>query len=460
MNLCIKNHLGDKISLDLPKTHTIKQVIEELYNKNTLLKNHMPFEIYAQAVQISLNGQKLDLDRTLADYGIDVLLNIIAKHGVDATSDLDLTLIQPINVQGLSDTNFIDLQLDLPEVPEELCCPISTQIFRNPVVLPTTGGLIEKATLIKWLQENGRCPFSRKVITLKTALDLKPIKEIQEKIAEFFKQHENRVYFQELQALQHPESQFIPLPQTERQRAAPTEPDIDDLAAMNLAGMPNEMLQRRGRARRNLELVNQIVEDMFNIPARPIQRHVFFPGREEHIGRANELFRRRIQSTVEALGEYGVTENLISENWQPGVPTTGWCINEHDALVFFVTGRPPQTIDREHQAQILPEALRLSPINALREITRLCNGQLTALCKLYERGLRGEDLRNWRGDNNQNYFMPGHTDALIALVEDQNLPVNEALDRIRGTTESAARNIYRAAHIERSGSINFTALGL
>lgn len=84
---------------------------------------------------------------------------------------------------------------------------------------------------------------------------------------------------------------------------------------------------------------------------------------------------------------------------------------------------------------------------ALQEMTRLSDDGNQALCELYENGLRGNDLRALHGN-----FRQGHYRALIHLVKNHHLSVNQALGQITGITEEAARRLSHSAYSEPSAS--------
>lgn len=153
--------------------------------------------------------------------------------------------------------------------------------------------------------------------------------------------------------------------------------------------------------------------------------------------------QQHIQEAVDALQDYGVTEEVIRENWISNDPNTiGWGQLETNTLIYLVTGDPRGEVG----LRTLPETLRLSAIDALREMTSLCAGRLRAVYRLYVHGLRGERLLNWNSDvETDKVFTLGHCEALIALIEDKDMLVYPALERIWGIREEAAWEIYRDA---------------
>lgn len=142
---------------------------------------------------------------------------------------------------------------------------------------------------------------------------------------------------------------------------------------------------------------------------------------------------------------------MITANWQPSEPTVGFNEWHKNALIFFITGEPPIPPDLvamvvEKAALIsLPANLRMTPIQALNEITRLNDNQLHALEGLYTAGLRGEHLRKWRGR-----FMHWHRAALAALVLNEGVMPEQALQRIQGLSYDECWNICNPSPSKRS----------
>lgn len=102
---------------------------------------------------------------------------------------------------------LLDETSDLPDIPEGLCCPLSTQIFHQPIKLPTCNILVEKSFILKWVSKQGTCPFSRLPLSEEAILQLKPNVEKQKQVEDFLHQHESKVYFKKLQQLQYAEEE-------------------------------------------------------------------------------------------------------------------------------------------------------------------------------------------------------------------------------------------------------------
>jgi hypothetical protein len=152
-----------------------------------------------------------------------------------------------------------------------------------------------------------------------------------------------------------------------------------------------------------------------------------------------------MRQTLEILRDQGVTEALINQHWQPSYPTGDWDGFNRDALCYFVTGRNPELFIEHLLGNTPPLApeLRLSPIDALHEISRLDNNGLHALVWLYPHGLRGEHLRNWHGVTpTDRIFSASYQFALCELVRERGVSVEEALQQITGITWDEADSIF------------------
>ena len=51
------------------------------------------------------------------------------------------------------------------EPPDWLTCPLSKELFDDPVVLPADGRTYERARIVAWLDDHGSSPFTRSPAT-------------------------------------------------------------------------------------------------------------------------------------------------------------------------------------------------------------------------------------------------------------------------------------------------------
>ena len=52
-----------------------------------------------------------------------------------------------------------------PRPPQELCCPISEDLYEDPVLLIESGQTYDRKSIEKWLQQRNTCPLTGKELT-------------------------------------------------------------------------------------------------------------------------------------------------------------------------------------------------------------------------------------------------------------------------------------------------------
>jgi hypothetical protein len=198
MKLIIMNSLKKTTTLDVEPNTTVIDLMKMLYKESKELE-----EIVLYAEGLSGAATKLEIDKNLTDYKIN------------ETSILT------------------SIPTDLLQIPDELCCPLSMQIFLNPVSLPC-GTIVEREVIEKWITEHGNCPFTRQPLNLKdlnSEKNLKSNEAMQKKVSDFFTQHKNHPFIDEIK-----EKKQYQLQNYTAQPSHPThgtvEMDADDLLAM------------------------------------------------------------------------------------------------------------------------------------------------------------------------------------------------------------------------------------
>lgn len=73
---------------------------------------------------------------------------------------------------------------DLGEVPDEFLCPITAEIMRNPVRLPTSGQICERGVISRILLSDQTDPFNRAPLTIE---EVEELPELKAKIEEFIR---------------------------------------------------------------------------------------------------------------------------------------------------------------------------------------------------------------------------------------------------------------------------------
>ncbi len=159
--------------------------------------------------------------------------------------------------------------------------------------------------------------------------------------------------------------------------------------------------------------------------------------------------REAIVKAANALAEYGVTEQLIREKWQSSQNYSGvipqyipFTDSNSWALIFLISGQPPEVLLEIEYLSELPEGMRLTPEEAFGQINGLDGIQVKTLTWLYSYGLRAHHLRNWQNEHDSRSFLLGHHCALKDLVIREHRPVEEAINILQGKSEEEAWDIY------------------
>jgi hypothetical protein len=312
-----------------------------------------------------------------------------------------------------------------PVIPDDFFCPLSGQLFLDPVKLPLEptkqqdGTIVDKSITVeravveKWIKDKGKNPFTRKPLKVS---DLTPDHEMKNNITAFLDNHKSSPFYENLKEKQY-----------QLQNKQPKNTQAPYVA--------------RPTNHRQNQPSSNIHSDYYQAISQRILGLIFDYASAEQEIRFRTRVNRLIRETVSALQSYGLTAELIRRNWQPREATTDWSEIDKDALIYFVTGRPPQSLFVRNTIDALPIEFRLTPLAALREITNLCSDGIRCLMKLYPQGLRGDHLRTWQGS-----FMLEHDNAIFTLVRTEGINPQEALERIRGLSSDECWDIYRQGH--------------
>lgn len=339
------------------------------------------------------------------------------------------------------------------EAPATFVCPMSGQIFLDPVLLPC-GASVEKEFIEKWIKDKGKSPFTRAPLTL---ANLTPNEVLKNEIEAFFEKHKDHASIQSIKDMQYVAATLVKeTKEHERISRVSFEnllnPLIGNLysplhipiqSGSTMVSIVDRMLENI-LGRHEINNIRSFHNVPFLLESRPLLFNFDFAPRNDSFSRYSA---RMMQETLEALRDHHVTETMIRQHWQPRELTSDWCGGHKDALIFLITGQPPRPILGLDRIEPLSAEFCLSPVDALREMNRLCDSGLKALMKLYCYGLRGDHLRNWRGagqyNPNNDLFMLGYEQALVVLIEKKGIPVEEAVAGITGITEDAAWDIVR-----------------
>lgn len=151
MKVYIKRENGQTISIDVDPNSSISTVFLKLLTLQLFANVNI-----AKQVTLGFEGRNLDLSKTLADYNIQ-------EGAVIHEIQENVTCIPKFNLESFVDVKDTQEMAseEEPAIPDNLICPLSGQMFFNPVKLPT-GTVVERDCIEKWIQTKGECPFTRK----------------------------------------------------------------------------------------------------------------------------------------------------------------------------------------------------------------------------------------------------------------------------------------------------------
>lgn len=201
MKLTITNFLGKIITLDVEPNTSIVDLMVMVYKSSNRID-----ELVMYNNDTDRDGIKLDVGKNIENYALN-----------------ETTILKLYPTEQL-------------EIPDELCCPLSMQIFLDPVVMPC-GTTVERQFIEKWISEKGKSPFNRTPLTEK---DLKIDEMMQKKVNAFFEKHQDNPFINAIKEIKQYQFQEYSsqLPVVPLVREA-SEPDTDDLLAMNSIGANN-----------------------------------------------------------------------------------------------------------------------------------------------------------------------------------------------------------------------------
>lgn len=119
------------------------------------------------------------------NYNVQISNNKKKEH-VSTVEDSNWVYIEKENDQTQS-TPISSKSLDLDDdVPAYLCCPITQEIMKEPVLLVETGQTYEKSVIEEWLKNHDTCPITGVVLKSKATVVVYALKQA---IAEWKAKH-------------------------------------------------------------------------------------------------------------------------------------------------------------------------------------------------------------------------------------------------------------------------------
>ena len=119
---------------------------------------------------------------------LEFILNTQLVHGSVDDKNLSMIKLKCGNLENKNITNMSNITNIMKSVPEEYVCPISYVIMDPPVMDPTSGKTYDKKCLIKWVNENGTSPETRKEISIE---NIKPNLILRDIIEKWKKENPN-----------------------------------------------------------------------------------------------------------------------------------------------------------------------------------------------------------------------------------------------------------------------------
>lgn len=446
MKLQIKYSRTSLIEIEINPTASIKELMQQVYKYDeSAHKDLITLDAYAASTLLLSQNQWLEDIEDKDD-----------KHLLDYS-------IHPGQIIDLISLRF-DAEKTGPEqhhIPDEFVCQLTGEVFYQPMLLPS-GVSVEKQYIDKWLSEHTKCPFTGSPLSSNELIENDPLKEKLMRLTQKYTILEDIVTRTQYQNKNLPGQSRV---------SGPIEPDANDRLAIARAAASEFFWSRStgftmfspqfgpsvvGESLLSNMLAIDLIQASYRLAVETLYTmciyHVLMsyvfalravargftlpqPSRE-----VSALSQQCIEETIIALQYYDVTADLIRQYWRPIVSTTAWLNAEKWALIYLVTG----SCSGEDSENLLPlpTELRLTPTQALREMTRLHDGYaLSTLKRLHRYGLMGEHLRQWRNDQGNNILEREHHHALVFLIEEECMPPAEAIRRIDSLSADAASAI-------------------
>lgn len=298
------------------------------------------------------------------------------------------------------------------EIPDELFCSLTGQIFHEPVKLPS-GQTVERTFIEEWVKKHKTNPFNRDSLEIS---DLKPDFEKSKEVENELKAHENSQFIESIKA-----KIYTP----------------DDLLHMG-SGLTNDSFVPDALDDVNLITDNDTRSIIVSM-SQPQRRNRGNGSRNHHAFQHTQRngWNEDMARVCQELELYGLTRALISRLES----INNFHYSSHgEALIYLITGELP--LDRDLPS--LEENLRLTAEMAIEEINRLHPLAYSTLIDLYSYGLRGDHLRSIEIPDGR-LFSSGHHFLLTYLIKEQRISPLEAVQQVNGLSSDDALNAWREA---------------
>lgn len=147
-----------------------------------------------EMIQGSSDNMEADSDKTFGeaicedgrsykDEIFSMAVNVVSNHCLLSPTDIEtFQKVQKVAKKAADDA--VDLEADLGEIPDEFQDPLMCTLMKDPVIVPITKSVCDRATIERHLLSNETCPFSRQPLKVE---DLVSDVELKRRIDEWVK---------------------------------------------------------------------------------------------------------------------------------------------------------------------------------------------------------------------------------------------------------------------------------
>ena len=126
--------------------------------------------------------------RSYKDEVFTMAIDVLSKHFLLSPTEIEIfQKLQKAAKKAADDA--VDLEADLGEIPDEFQDPLMCTLMKDPVIVPITKNVCDRATIERHLLSNETCPFSRQPLKVE---DLKSDVELKRRIEEWVMEQKKR----------------------------------------------------------------------------------------------------------------------------------------------------------------------------------------------------------------------------------------------------------------------------
>jgi len=171
-----------------PRCNDLRVDNKEKYHFN-------PRQLLSDVVQVYLNlGDQPEFIRAVAGDGrsykkelFEQAAKICSGYSLKSPDEVEQLGLFVAKVEEAKVT--LEAEDDLGEIPDEFLDPLMWTIMRDPVILPASKAVIDRATIKSHLLSDAKDPFNRAPLTIE---EVTPNTELKERIEAFLTERRNR----------------------------------------------------------------------------------------------------------------------------------------------------------------------------------------------------------------------------------------------------------------------------